>query len=77
MWPIISIIVICVGIVAVEVPSLRKQKRKKELWIFWALLVFGAGLTVADALQVKIPNPLDWISIVYKPLSDLIYKPLK
>lgn len=77
MWTIIGILFVTGGIAAIEIPSLRRQKLKKDLWVFTALLAFGAGLTLADALNAKIPNMLDWITFLYKPLSDLIYNPLK
>ncbi|RAV12156.1 hypothetical protein [Paenibacillus contaminans] len=77
MWTIIGILFVTGGIAAIEIPSLRRQKLKKDLWVFTALLAFGASLTIADALNAKIPNMLDWISFLYKPLSDLIYNPLK
>jgi hypothetical protein len=77
MWTIIAIVFVTGGIAAIEIPSLRRQKLKKDLRVFALLLVFGAGLTLADALNAKIPNMLDWITFLYKPLSDLIYNPLK
>jgi hypothetical protein len=72
MWAIIGILMI-VGIIAwVEVPNLRKKKLKKELVVFAILLFLATGLSITEALRVELPNPIDWITAVYKPMSDAI-----
>jgi hypothetical protein len=48
-----------------------KNKLKKDLWVFCLLLIFATGVNIA--LSVKIPNPLDFLTIVYKPVYDLIF----
>ncbi|MGG0288157.1 hypothetical protein ABEY41_24260 [Peribacillus butanolivorans] len=74
----VTVILILVAIIiAIDVPSLLRKKLKKELWIFSVLLLFGTALSIAQALNIKIPNPLDWITAIYKPLSDIIEKLLK
>ncbi|MBK5461543.1 MULTISPECIES: hypothetical protein [unclassified Peribacillus] len=77
MLAVAGILVIVAVIIAIEAPSLLRKKLKKELWIFSILLLFGTALSVAQALNIKIPNPLDWITAIYKPLSDMIEKVLK
>ncbi|MGE7764004.1 hypothetical protein [Peribacillus sp. NPDC096540] len=72
-----GILVIVAIIIAIDVPSLLRKKLKKELWIFSILLLFGTALSIAQALNIKIPNPLDLITAIYKPLSDMIEKLLK
>jgi hypothetical protein len=73
MWTIIMILLISCLVVIVEVPFMKKKAWKKELFVFYILLLFGTGLSIAEAVDADIPNPLDWISLVYKPFSDLIY----
>ncbi|MBK5443735.1 MULTISPECIES: hypothetical protein [unclassified Peribacillus] len=77
MLAVAGILVIVAVIIAIEAPSLLRKKLKKELWIFSILLLFGTALSIAQALNIKIPNPLDWITAIYKPLSDMIEKVLK
>ena len=77
MLAVAGILVIVAVIIAIDVPSLLRKKLKKELWIFSILLLFGTALSIAQALNIKIPNPLDWITAIYKPLSDMIEKLLK
>ncbi|MEJ9228380.1 hypothetical protein LAV79_02495 [Peribacillus butanolivorans] len=77
MLAVVGILVIVAIIIAIDVPSLLRKKLKKELWIFSSLLLFGTVLSIAQALHIKIPNPLDWITAIYKPLSDMIEKLLK
>ena len=72
MWPILGILAVTVVIIFVEVPALLKKKLKKELWVFFMLLTFGVGVSIAQSLGVKLPNPLDFIKFIYQPLSDFI-----
>ncbi|KRF67090.1 hypothetical protein ASG99_17095 [Bacillus sp. Soil768D1] len=77
MLAVTVILILVAIIIAIDVPSLLRKKLKKELWIFSVLLLFGTALSIAQALNIKIPNPLDWITAIYKPLSDMIEKLLK
>jgi hypothetical protein len=72
MWVIAGILLVAILIIVLEVPPLLEKKQKKELWVFSLLLFLGVGLSIAESLDLNIPNPLDWIAIIYKPLSDLI-----
>ncbi len=73
MIVILGILLIVIVIVLIEVPSLLKKGLKKELWVFGILLFFGTGLNIAQGLQIDIPNPMDWINVVYKPISDFLF----
>ncbi|MED3691183.1 hypothetical protein P4534_20675 [Peribacillus butanolivorans] len=77
MIAVAGILVIVAIIIAIDVPILLRKKLKKELWVFSVILLFGTALSIAQALNIKIPNPLDWITAIYKPLSDMIEKLLK
>ena len=71
---IVGILIISAVIIAIDVPPLVRKKRKKELWIFSTLLLFGTVLSIALARGVHIPNPLDFITWIFKPFSELIGK---
>ncbi len=77
MWAVAGIIAVTIAIFMFEVPSLRRKQLRKELWVFSILLLFGSGLSVALSLHMKIPNPLDLLIVVYKPLSDALFGLLK
>ncbi|MEK3886188.1 hypothetical protein [Bacillus sp. FSL K6-3431] len=77
MVAVAGILVIVAVIIAIDVPPLLRKNLKKELWIFSILLLFGTALSIVQVLNIKIPNPLDWIAAIYKPLSDMIEKLLK
>ncbi|PEZ74705.1 hypothetical protein [Bacillus sp. AFS017274] len=77
MVAVAGILVIVAVIIAIDVPHLLRNKLKKELWIFSILLLFGTALSIAQALNIKVPNPLDGITAIYKPLSDMIETLLK
>ncbi|UAL50642.1 hypothetical protein LIT32_15590 [Bacillus sp. CMF21] len=77
MVAVAGILVIVGVIIAIDVPSLLRKKEKKELLVFFILLLIGTSLSIAQALHIKIPNPVDWITVIYQPLSDLIETLLK
>ncbi|MGG3451020.1 hypothetical protein [Domibacillus aminovorans] len=74
MVAVAGILVILAVIIAINVPPLLRKKLKKELWIFFIFLLFGTILSIAQAMNIKIPNPLDWITAIFKPLSDMVEK---
>ncbi|MGE7918087.1 hypothetical protein ACQKM9_03940 [Viridibacillus sp. NPDC093762] len=77
MLPTIGILVISTAISLFEMPKLLKNNKTKELWVFIILLLIGTSLSIAVCLKVKLPNPLDWITFIYKPFSEFIMTTLK
>ncbi|MFM1654152.1 hypothetical protein ACI7RC_18930 [Brevibacillus sp. B_LB10_24] len=77
MWIIIGILAAAIAIGFIEVPSLWKSGQKRELCVFSFLLLIGTGLGIAKTLQIHIPNPLDWMAVIYKPFSDFLFGILK
>ncbi|QBP42860.1 hypothetical protein [Paenisporosarcina antarctica] len=69
-----SLAIVLVGgvIFIIKVPPLVKKKQKKEIVVFSSLLIIGVGLSITYAIGKTIPNPLDFITFMLKPLSDLI-----
>ncbi|TFE26627.1 hypothetical protein [Cohnella luojiensis] len=77
MWAIAGIIAVIIAIIMFEAPSLRRKQLRKELWVFSILLLIGFGLGVAISLHMKLPPALDWIIVIYKPLTDALIGLLK
>lgn len=77
MWPIIGIVMTAVIIIIIDVPSTWKKGEKKELWGFFILLFIGVMLSIVHERNVNIPNPLDWISVMYKPFGEFLLRLLK
>nr|WP_026567811.1 hypothetical protein [Bacillus sp. UNC41MFS5] len=77
MVAVAGILVISAVIIVIDVPPLLRKKLVKELWIFSILLLFGTMLSIAQALDISIPNPLDWLTVLYKPFSDMMKNLLK
>lgn len=67
-------IIIGVGalIAWVEVPPLIKKKQIKELWVFSILLLFGVVSSMVVKINPDILSPMEWITVMFKPLSDLL-----
>ncbi|WP_223067190.1 hypothetical protein [Paenibacillus caui] len=77
MGSIVWITAAVVVIMIIEVPPLLNNGMKKELWVFGILLLLAAGLSIAEGLQLGIPNPLDGIAVIFKPFRDLLFGLLK
>ncbi|MNP04085.1 hypothetical protein D3C76_959900 [compost metagenome] len=77
MLVIAGILIIVIIIIAIDVPPLVKKKLTKELWVFSILLSFGTILAILQALHIRIPNPLDGMIAVYKPIADMVDSWLK
>lgn len=73
MLSALLILVLSITIILFEAPSLLRKKQKKDLLVFVFLLLLGSGLNIAEVLNVVIPNPLELITTLYKPLSDSIF----
>ena len=68
----IGTLLVAAVILFIEVPPLMEKKYKKELIVFSILLIFGVGLGVAYSFDVQIPNPIDLLTFIYKPLHDVV-----
>ncbi|TXK84791.1 hypothetical protein [Paenibacillus sp. N3.4] len=70
---IIGVFVLTIGIAALEVPYLRRKQMTKEMWIFFVILGAGCLLCILLGMRVPIPNPMDVITMIYKPISDFVF----
>lgn len=76
-WKIAGVLFLAIFISILEVPHLLKKNLKKELWVFLSLLFIGVGLGIARSMDLELPSPLDFISAIYRPISDTIFQVLK
>ncbi|MEK4715575.1 hypothetical protein [Sporosarcina sp. FSL K6-5500] len=74
MLKIIGILLIVVVIVRFEVPSLLLKKNKKELVVFLLFLSIGTSLGIAQALGKPIPNPMDLLTFILRPINDTLFR---
>ncbi|WP_127529622.1 hypothetical protein [Paenibacillus kobensis] len=51
----------------IEYSSLKNFK--KDLWVFGIAMAAATAISIAKALNVTIPNPLDWIAAWFEPLG--------
>ena len=69
MSSFIGVMAIAVCVAWWELPKLVEKKGKKEIFIFMALLLLGAGLYGAMTLNVKLPNPFLLLKVVFGRFS--------
>lgn len=74
MLKVLGILLIAAVILWMEVPPLLEQKYKKELVVFSFLLAVGVGLSIVLGLEKTIPNPLDLLTLVFKPIRDVVVR---
>lgn len=73
MIQLLGIVAATLGIAILEAPNLWKKGWKKELWAFSILLLLGSGLCIAHAMQIKLPNPQDWVTMIYSPITKMLF----
>ncbi|WP_438448692.1 hypothetical protein [Gorillibacterium sp. sgz5001074] len=69
----LMIVLACVIIVLLEVPGILREKRRRELAVFSVLLAMAAGLTIAQALRVPLPNPVDGLIALFSPVYRWVH----
>lgn len=72
MWVITGFLITGGLIAAMETPYLIKKRMIKELLFFAVILLIGVILSILQALKIPIPNPLDWIIAIFKPIGDIV-----
>lgn len=60
-----------------EIPQLIQDKRKMDLIMFSLILAISTGLSLALALNIPVPNPVDWLRPIFDPVSKWIDNLLK
>lgn len=56
----------------IEIPKMLNKKLYREFGSFIVLLGIGTVLAILKSLEVKIPNPSDFVAWVYSPLTDIM-----
>lgn len=72
MIAIFGIFIVCSIITLIEVPKLKKEKAYKEIFFFSLFLFLGTAYWIVVALRIKIPNPMDWLLIIFVPIGNMI-----
>jgi hypothetical protein len=73
MVKVLGILCISILIALKEIPPLKKQQQKKEIWIIVIFLFFASAFLSLVLLEVKIPSPLEVIRVVYHPFSNWLF----
>jgi len=73
----ILILIISILITLLELPHLMKSKLVKESIFFLLILSFATFFSILLALEIDLPNPVNWFTIFIKPFSNWLYLNLK
>lgn len=72
MLKTMAILFVAFVIVLIEYPMLKKGEFKRERFVFIFFLLIGITLNLIINFNLNIPSLIDWLSIVYQPISQLI-----
>ena len=75
MWVVVTLLITAL-IVLFEAPGLWKNRQWRELGVFSVLMAAGFILAILHSSNVRLPNPLNMIITIYKPLADSISRML-
>lgn len=73
---VVGILLIVAVIAWIDLPRLWRKKQKKDLSVYLILLLIGTGFSIAEGLNWDIPNPMDWLIYVYRPVGEWIFHQL-
>ncbi|MBO9607251.1 MAG: hypothetical protein J7639_14920 [Paenibacillaceae bacterium] len=76
-WSITGVVAGVALLGLLDAPYLRKTKSRKETWLYIVIMLSGLTMTVLWILDVPLPNPVEYITALYKPLSNWLYGLLK
>lgn len=68
----IGSIVIAAIVFLSESSRMKRQQLSKERWVLLIMLLIAAGFGIALGMKMRIPNPMDWIMIMFKPLRRFL-----
>jgi len=76
MWGVIGILFIGATVSSFELPSLVKNKYRRELVVFFLFLIAGVTLNILLGFNVELPNPSYAILKFFTPLNDFVERVL-
>ncbi|MFE8697215.1 hypothetical protein ACFYKT_12795 [Cytobacillus sp. FJAT-53684] len=68
----LGLILIYLAISYFQIRQLIKDKMKREIWIYSIIMLVVTGITIAMIYKIPIPNPLNLIAFILKPLTKII-----
>ncbi|MEL3973603.1 hypothetical protein AAEO50_15035 [Rossellomorea oryzaecorticis] len=66
------LIILGISILMFFIDFRELKKSRKELIVYSGFLAFGIALFAADALGLEIPNPLNAVIFLFKPMTQWI-----
>ncbi|EJL43378.1 hypothetical protein PMI08_02624 [Brevibacillus sp. CF112] len=67
----LTVVLVSIIVCLYELPRLIRQRQKKEMTVFVAMLVISVGLYAATQYG-RLPNPVYVMEWIFKPMSDVI-----
>lgn len=71
---IITIIIVNTITLFTDFPHLRKYGHKKEILLFFSLLLLGNTIIILFIAGVHLPQVINWVTPIIQPISELIFK---
>ena len=56
----------------IEIPKMLKLKLYREFGVFLVILLTGTFIMIMNKLDIRIPNPSDFIAWLYSPLKGFM-----
>lgn len=72
MFGVLGIVIGSAFLFTWEMRQLKKEKNKKDVWVFSLLMIVATGLMIAEVLGVEIPNPHEGLAAIFEPFGRLL-----
>ncbi|MBG9735218.1 hypothetical protein M5X17_17450 [Paenibacillus alvei] len=72
MWASIGCVIIASAIFLFQSPRMKQRQLVKERWVLLTMLIIAAGFGVVVGMNWKIPNPMDLLMLIFKPMRKFL-----
>lgn len=72
MLMVVVILLMAVGCMAIDLPSLKGRQKRRDRMVYFVLWIGGLAAAVCTLLKIQVPSPLLFLVVLYKPINDLV-----
>lgn len=72
---IIGLVVVVVFVASLQISGMIRKQMKKEMIVYGIVTGLGLVLAIMQIAELRIPNPVEGLRIIYSPVSHWFVPP--
>lgn len=72
MLMMLVFLLMAAGCMMVDLPTLKGRQKRRDRLVYFALWIGGLAAAGCTLLKIKVPSPLMFLVVLYKPINDLV-----